>query len=58
MEYTAFYKEIKLILNWITFSLLVHPSSPVPVSDVLPYENYFPTPVPGMDGLVSKYWLI
>ena len=45
LHFTAFYKEIKFILSWIEFSLLVQPSTTVPVSYVALWENELPTPV-------------
>src|SRR4029434_8670657 len=39
-----FYKEIQLILSRIEFSLLVRPSTTVPLSHVAPWGNELPTP--------------
>src|SRR4029434_1037388 len=44
------YKEIQLILSRIEFSLLVRPSTTLPLSHVAPWGNELPTP-----GLVRLY---
>ncbi len=44
LQFAAFYKEIKWILSRIEFSLLVRPSTTVPVLHEAPWENELPTP--------------
>ena len=39
-----FYKEMQLILSRIEFSLLVRPSTTLPLSHVAPWGNELPTP--------------
>ena len=51
LQFSAFYKEIQLILRRTEFSPLVRPSTTVPVSHVAPWENDLPTPAPGKDFL-------